>query len=167
MDPHSSMYLLALALATLLCATGARSCFRSRLANGMLSGALGAAMFATALFVGAGPGLQPSVSQAHGVTPADTTAPRSARLLSSAARQVTVSAVLRRIAACESGGDPHTASFSGAYRGKYQFDSATWASVGGSGDPALASAAEQDRRAARLYTERGAQPWPVCGAERR
>jgi hypothetical protein len=40
---------------------------------------------------------------------------------------------------------------------------ATWRSVGGSGDPALASAAEQDRRARALATERGTAPWPVCG----
>ena len=32
----------------------------------------------------------------------------------------------------------------GAYRGKYQFDYGTWASVGGTGDPAAASEAEQD-----------------------
>ena len=70
---------------------------------------------------------------------------------------------LEAIAACESGGDPSAIGGGGAYRGKYQFDYATWASVGGSGDPAAASEAEQDQRAAMLYAQSGATPWPVCG----
>lgn len=70
---------------------------------------------------------------------------------------------LSAIASCESGGNPRAVSPSGAYRGKYQFDYSTWASVGGSGDPAAAPEAEQDRRAAILYARRGAAPWPVCG----
>lgn len=70
---------------------------------------------------------------------------------------------LSAIAACESGGDPTAVSENGTYRGKYQFDYGTWAAVGGSGDPAAAPEAEQDRRAAALYARRGAQPWPVCG----
>ena len=71
---------------------------------------------------------------------------------------------LEAIAACESGGDPRAVSADGTYRGKYQFDYGTWASVGGSGDPAAAPEAEQDRRAAMLYARAGASPWPVCGA---
>ena len=51
----------------------------------------------------------------------------------------------------------------GAYRGKYQFSFSTWASVGGSGDPAAASETEQDRRAAILYRTGGPGHWPVCG----
>ena len=39
----------------------------------------------------------------------------------------------------------------------------TWASVGGSGNPAAAGEAEQNRRAAMLYAREGASPWPVCG----
>lgn len=70
---------------------------------------------------------------------------------------------LRAIAQCESGGNPRAISPGGKYRGKYQFDFGTWASVGGSGDPAAASEAEQDKRAMILYSRRGAQPWPVCG----
>ncbi len=72
-------------------------------------------------------------------------------------------ATLDAIGACESGGDPTAVSSSGAYRGKYQFDYGTWASVGGSGDPAAASEAEQDYRAALLYERAGSSPWPVCG----
>ncbi len=70
---------------------------------------------------------------------------------------------LQAIAACESGGNPSAVDASGTYRGKYQFDMATWASVGGSGDPAAASEAEQDARAAQLYAQSGSTPWPVCG----
>ncbi|HEU4707672.1 MAG TPA: transglycosylase family protein [Solirubrobacterales bacterium] len=70
---------------------------------------------------------------------------------------------LEAIASCESGGDPSAVSSDGTYRGLYQFDYGTWESVGGSGDPAAASAAEQTYRAALLYTRSGSSPWPVCG----
>ncbi len=70
---------------------------------------------------------------------------------------------LQAIAACESGGNPSAVGGGGAYRGKYQFDYSTWASVGGTGDPAAASEAEQDKRAAMLYSQQGTTPWPVCG----
>lgn len=70
---------------------------------------------------------------------------------------------LQAIAACESGGNPQAVSAGGDYRGKYQFSPATWQAVGGSGDPAAAPEAEQDRRAATLYAQSGAGQWPVCG----
>jgi hypothetical protein len=70
---------------------------------------------------------------------------------------------LDSIAACESGGDPTIVSSDGTYRGKYQFTYETWASVGGSGDPAAAPEAEQDYRAALLYASSGSSPWPICG----
>ena len=72
-------------------------------------------------------------------------------------------AALEKIAQCESGGNPAAVSADGQYRGKYQFDRATWERLGGTGDPAAAPEAEQDRVAAKLYAERGAAPWPVCG----
>jgi peptidoglycan hydrolase-like protein with peptidoglycan-binding domain len=71
-------------------------------------------------------------------------------------------AVLRRIARCESGGNPRAISPDGRYRGKYQFDRATWRANGGSGDPAAAPEAVQDRIALRLYRARGTAPWPNC-----
>jgi hypothetical protein len=74
----------------------------------------------------------------------------------------TASAPLQAIAACESGGDPSTNTGNGFY-GKYQFTQSTWQSVGGTGNPAAASEAEQDRRAAMLYARAGSTPWPVCG----
>ena len=70
---------------------------------------------------------------------------------------------LQAIAACESGGDPTAVGGGGAFRGKYQFDYSTWASVGGSGDPAAAPEAEQDMRAQMLYERSGSSPWPNCG----
>ncbi|MET0159937.1 MAG: transglycosylase family protein [Acidimicrobiales bacterium] len=64
---------------------------------------------------------------------------------------------------CESSGNYRAVSPSGLYRGAYQFDLDTWASVGGSGDPINASPAEQDHRAQVLWSQRGASPWPICG----
>lgn len=88
---------------------------------------------------------------------------RQVRRLRTAARTAAVPPVLQAIAACESGGDPRAIGGGGAFRGKYQFDLGTWRAVGGSGDPASAPEAEQDRRAALLYARSGAAPWPVCG----
>lgn len=86
------------------------------------------------------------------------------RAASVRASQVVVPSRLASIAQCESGGDPRAVSADGTYRGKYQFDRQTWASVGGRGDPAAASEPEQDRRAVKLYKSRGAAPWGVCGS---
>ncbi len=74
-----------------------------------------------------------------------------------------VRAVLERIAKCESKGNPRAIGGGGSYRGKYQFSFGTWEAVGGRGDPAAASEAEQDRRAALLLKRSGTSPWPVCG----
>jgi hypothetical protein len=82
----------------------------------------------------------------------------------SAATAGPVSPQLEAIAQCESGGDPTAIGGGGLYRGKYQFSYGTWQSVGGSGDPAAAPEAEQDRRAAALLARDGAGHWPVCGA---
>jgi hypothetical protein len=73
-----------------------------------------------------------------------------------------VRSVLERIAACESHGNPRAIGGGGAFRGKYQFTYGTWAAVGGNGDPAAASEAEQDRRAALLLKRTGGSAWPVC-----
>ncbi len=73
------------------------------------------------------------------------------------------SATLAKIRRCESRGNYGIVSASGKYRGAYQFDTRTWASIGGSGDPAAASPAEQDYRALLLLRQRGTRPWPNCG----
>jgi hypothetical protein len=70
--------------------------------------------------------------------------------------------VLQRIAQCESGGNPRAVSSGGRYRGKYQFDRATWQRWGGTGDPAAAPESVQDRIALKLYRARGTAPWPNC-----
>jgi peptidoglycan hydrolase-like protein with peptidoglycan-binding domain len=74
----------------------------------------------------------------------------------------TAGAKLESIAQCESGGDPTAVSPTGQYRGKYQFSRATWKSLGGTGDPAEASEAEQDRLAALLLEKQGPGAWPNC-----
>jgi hypothetical protein len=75
---------------------------------------------------------------------------------------VRVPAVLQRIAQCESGGNPRAVSADGRYRGKYQFDMATWRAMGGRGDPAKAPESTQDRLAIKLYRQRGTAPWGNC-----
>jgi LysM repeat protein len=67
-----------------------------------------------------------------------------------------------KVANCESSGNPKAVNPAGYY-GLFQFDLQTWRSVGVSGNPTKASAAEQLMRAKKLYAQRGASPWPVCG----
>ncbi|MEV4915969.1 ubiquitin-like domain-containing protein [Streptomyces tirandamycinicus] len=67
------------------------------------------------------------------------------------------------LAQCESGGRPDAVDPSGTYGGLYQFDAATWRSLGGRGRPQDASPEEQTYRAKKLYVQRGASPWPHCG----
>lgn len=68
---------------------------------------------------------------------------------------------LERIKQCESGGN-YAIKTNPIYRGAYQFSYSTWAAMGGSGDPADASPAEQDMRAQMLYDQAGPGQWPVC-----
>jgi len=76
-----------------------------------------------------------------------------------------MAAVLACIRQYESG-DNYSDSSNPYYRGAYQFSYATWASVGGTGDPAMASPQEQDMRAAMLAERDGWSPWSTaseCG----
>ena len=91
------------------------------------------------------------------VSPSETT-----KAPSGGGSSTSVPAVLQRIAQCESGGDPTAVSSDGTYRGKYQFDMSTWRGLGGSGDPAAAPEATQDRLAVKLYKQRGTAPWGRC-----
>jgi peptidoglycan hydrolase-like protein with peptidoglycan-binding domain len=63
-----------------------------------------------------------------------------------------------RLRMCESSNN-YSINTGNAHYGAYQFDLSTWRSVGGSGYPNRASAAEQDARALILYRQRGWQPW--------
>ncbi len=98
-----------------------------------------------------------------GIAGPQTLAALGIRARESSAPSRSTSAALARIARCESGGDPTAVSPDRRYFGKYQFSRATWRSVGGRGNPARASEAEQDRRAAKLYKREGSAPWPHCG----
>lgn len=69
------------------------------------------------------------------------------------------------LARCESGGNPRAVNPAGYY-GLYQFNRQSWATVGGSGLPSQASAAEQTYRAQLLYNRVGGNwqsQWPNCG----
>ena len=90
-------------------------------------------------------------------------APKTGATPKPAAPRINVPPQLKAIAACESGGNPKAVDASGTYYGKYQFSVETWQGVGGSGSPAAASEAEQDKRAAMLYARSGPGQWPVCG----
>lgn len=93
------------------------------------------------------------VSQILAVGPQPTGAGSAARLNWSA------------VAKCESGGNPRAVNSAGYY-GLYQFNQQSWATVGGSGLPSQASAAEQTYRAQLLYNRvngRWQGQWPNCG----
>ena len=67
------------------------------------------------------------------------------------------------IAQCESGGNWAISTGNGYYGG-LQFTLSSWESVGGSGYPNQASAAEQIMRAQMLEARQGWGAWPVCAA---
>jgi murein DD-endopeptidase MepM/ murein hydrolase activator NlpD len=76
--------------------------------------------------------------------------------------KVNLSGAWAKVANCEASGNPRAVNPAGYY-GLFQFDLQTWRSVGGTGNPINASAAEQLMRAKKLYAQRGSAPWPVCG----
>ncbi|MDT4982504.1 MAG: resuscitation-promoting factor RpfA [Pseudonocardiales bacterium] len=67
-----------------------------------------------------------------------------------------------RLRMCESSNN-YSINTGNNHYGAYQFDLSTWRSVGGTGYPNRASAAEQDARALILYRQRGWQPWQCAG----
>ena len=66
------------------------------------------------------------------------------------------------LAQCESSGNAKAVNPAGYY-GLYQFSLATWASVGGTGNPVDATPAQQTTYAQILYNRSGAGQWPHCG----
>ncbi|MEZ5246421.1 MAG: transglycosylase family protein [Acidimicrobiales bacterium] len=85
-------------------------------------------------------------------------------------RDVLSNEELSRLRTCESTDNYEAVSRSGLYRGAYQFDQTTWDDVAGRFFPWLAGVdpvdAEpwwQDAMARALWSERGRQPWPICG----
>lgn len=77
---------------------------------------------------------------------------------------------LHRLRMCESTDNYRAVSPSGTYRGAYQFDQTTWDDVAGRFFPWLAGIDPidadpwwQDAMTRALWSERGKQPWPICG----
>lgn len=95
-------------------------------------------------------------------TPSSSSSSSSSSASKSSGGGAPSSGVWAALAACESGGNPSIVSASGTYHGLYQFSVATWQSVGGSGLPSQASAAEQTKRAKMLQARSGWGQWPVC-----
>ncbi len=85
-------------------------------------------------------------------------------------RDVLTPAELSRLRQCESTDNYQAVSASGLYRGAYQFDQTTWDDVAGrffpwlvGVDPIDAEPWWQDAMTRALWSERGRQPWPICG----
>ena len=77
---------------------------------------------------------------------------------------------LARLRHCESRDNYDVVSANGRFRGAYQFHRTTWDAVAERHfpwligiDPAAADPWWQDAMARALWSERGKQPWPVCG----
>jgi len=68
----------------------------------------------------------------------------------------------RQLRFCEST-ETYNIDTGNTFYGAYQFTWETWGTVGGDDNPAHAPPAEQDARARLLYSQRGSQPWPICG----
>ena len=71
---------------------------------------------------------------------------------------------------CESKENYSAISSTGRYRGAYQFSRRTWNWLAENTfpelvgvDPAVASVADQDKMAYKLYERSGRGQWPVCG----
>jgi soluble lytic murein transglycosylase-like protein len=71
----------------------------------------------------------------------------------------------KRVAKCESGGNPNAIGGGGTYRGAFQFMRSTWRTSPRSpgGDPIDYSYKTQAFVAVRLKMRAGASPWPGCG----
>ena len=71
----------------------------------------------------------------------------------------------KRVARCESGGDPNAIGGGGTYRGAFQFMRSTWRNSPRSpgGDPIDYSYKTQAFVAVRLRMRSGSSPWPACG----
>ena len=70
----------------------------------------------------------------------------------------------KRVARCESGGNPYAVGGGGAYRGAFQFMRSTWRTAPRSpgGDPIDYSYKTQAFVAVRLKMRTGSSPWPNC-----
>lgn len=97
------------------------------------------------------------VTRPRATVPATTA--RTAPTMAPAPQRATGSTPPEYIKQCESGGDYGAINPNGHY-GAWQFSLSTWRSVGGTGNPADASPAEQDYRASILWANgAGASHW--------
>jgi hypothetical protein len=133
---------------------------RSITARALILGAIGLGLLGVAACDPADPATQ--VFVAHAQAQGSAIAARTAGGPSDA--------VLARLRNCESSGNYHAVSGSGAYRGAYQFSRQTWNSVAGSFlpgyvgvDPAAAPPSIQDAMARALWQRSGPSQWPLCG----
>lgn len=85
-------------------------------------------------------------------------------------REVLTVEELGRLRHCESTDNYQAISRSGTYRGAYQFDQTTWDDVAARHfewlvgiDPIDVDPWWQDSMTRALWSERGSQPWPICG----
>jgi hypothetical protein len=69
---------------------------------------------------------------------------------------------LAQVRYCESHGN-YTENTGNGFYGAYQYDLVTWANYDGYARPDLAPAAVQDQKAKLTHSQRGWEPWPVCG----
>lgn len=106
--------------------------------------------------------LEPLISEARGLEPLADAWDRAAIAIEEGRYGIAPTEKWEKMRFCESSDNYQATSPTGKYRGAYQFDFPTWQTVGGTGDPAAAPAAEQDARARELYARRGHQPWE-CG----
>jgi len=106
--------------------------------------------------------IEPRLTETRAIQPLADAWDRAAIAIEEGAYGIAPDEKWEKLRFCESTDNYRATSPSGNYRGAYQFDFATWRTVGGTGDPAAALPAEQDARARELYARRGAQPWE-CG----
>lgn len=104
-------------------------------------------------------GLEPLIAEARELQPLADAWDRAAIAIEEGRYGIAPTEKWESMRFCESSDNYQAISPTGKYRGAYQFDSATWQTVGGTGDPAAAPPAEQDARARELYARRGPQPW--------
>jgi hypothetical protein len=107
--------------------------------------------------------LEPLIAEQRALEPLADAWDRAAIAIEEGRYGIAPPAKWQKLRFCESTHNYQATSPTGKYRGAYQFDDATWQTVGGTGDPAAAPSAEQDARARELYARRGHEPWPECG----
>jgi len=108
--------------------------------------------------------LEPLIAEARDLEPLADAWDRAAIAIEEGRYGIAPADKWEKLRFCESTHNYQATSPTGKYRGAYQFDFATWQTVGGTGDPAAAPPAEQDARARELYARRGHEnTWPECG----